>query len=240
MKATWSSGGPTAIEFTLGNAALGVTNLSLPLTPNVTVNGNGVRQVTLGDGRIVSVFLDTTFDNNTDFSWLAYGNWSISSSANVIQNGSVYVTGFETPLAGKPTTGTATFNGFITGATFFPNGANLPVASLNGTAQLTANWATGGISGTASSIVATPLPAGSQPTQGWNGLTFSGTITSGTTAFSGTTTATGNIGSTFALTNGATGTLNGQFYGTTAQEVGALWSVNDGTRAASGYLVAKQ
>jgi hypothetical protein len=223
----------------LGNSALGVTNQSLPLT-TVTVNGNDVHQVTLSDGRILTVYIETEDDNGSDYTWTAFGNWGIASSTSVIQNSGLFVSGYETPLAGKPSSGSATFNGFIKGAAFVPNGSNLAVAQLAGTAQLSVNWTSGAINGTASSVLAAPFPLGSQPAQNWNGLTFAGNITGGTTAFSGTTTVTGTPGTAFALTAGATGNLNGQFYGTTAQEVGAIWSAHDGTRGATGILAAKQ
>ncbi|MBT2186876.1 transferrin-binding protein-like solute binding protein [Sphingobium nicotianae] len=239
-KVTWGSSGPSALVFTIGNSALGVTNQALPLATTV-VNGKDVRQVTLADGRILTVYLNRDIISTTaQFSWMVYGNWNIASSGGAVLNSAVYVAGFETPLSGKPTSGTATFNGFLEGAALAPNGSGLPVASLTGTVQLNVNWTSGAITGAASSIVAAPLPLGSQANQSWNNLSFSGTILSGATSFSGTTTVSSSPGSPFSLTTGATGPLSGQFFGTTAQEVGAIWGVHDGTRGATGYLVAKQ
>jgi len=239
IQVAWGAAGPTALNMTLGNSALGVTNLALPLATTV-VNGTEVRQVTLADGRVLTVRIETAFNSTTDFSWTAYGGWAIASSGGVAQNSGTFVSGFETPLGGKPTSGSATFNGFLEGFAYKPSGTALLVAQLLGSVQLVANWATGGITGTASSITANPFPLNSSPLQTWNGLSFSGNITSGTTAFSGTTTATGNPGTNFAVTTGATGGLNGQFFGTTAQEFGAIWSVHDGTNGANGLIVGKQ
>ena len=188
---------------------------------------------------MVSVYIDTRYDASTDFTWTAYGSWGIANASGLTQNSGVYVSGFETPVSGKPSSGSATFNGFIEGAAFVPNGTALLTARLNGSAQLVVNWSTGAITGSASGITATPFPLGSATAQAWNGLSFSGNITSGTTAFSGSTAVTGAPGTFFALPAGTSGSLNGQFFGLTAQEVGAIWSVHNGTSGASGYLVGK-
>jgi hypothetical protein len=72
----------------------------------------------------------------------------------------------------------------------------------------------------------------------WNNVAFNSTITG--SAFSGTTSVTSAPGSAGSLGAGATGTLEGHFFGPTAQEAGAVWTLFDGTKAAIGTLTGKQ
>ena len=132
----WSPSGPTALRFTLGNSALGVSNVSIGAPVDPTCNALCVRQVTLPDGRKLSVAIETRAGKATigavnpspasDFSWTIYGFWNIAAATtNLIQNQGYLVSGFETPNSGIPTAGTATFNGILEGNVAQPNGANV-------------------------------------------------------------------------------------------------------------------
>jgi hypothetical protein len=70
----------------------------------------------------------------------------------------------------------------------------------------------------------------------WNSLTVNGSI-AGTT-FSGATTAGAAPANAAAITAGATGTIEGVFYGPAAQELGGHWTVSDGNRTAAGAVIA--
>jgi hypothetical protein len=243
----WGPSGPTAIRLSLGNSALGVSNVSLGAPVDPTCNALCIRQVTLPDGRKLSVALETRDGPATvgtvnpppsgDFSWTIYGFWNIGSTTNVLLNQAYFVSGFETPNSGIPTTGQATFNGIAQGNVAQPNGANVAGAYLSGSAQLQANFATGTITGTATGMTATP--GGTTVSQPWNNLAFAGTFTQGVNGFSGTSSVSNAPGNSFSMLGSATGYLTGRFFGPQAQEVGAIWNVYDGTRAAAGYLVAK-
>ena len=221
------------IRFTIGNAALGVANVTLG-----DPQPSGARQVTLADGRIVSVTLETTDRTSggtaDDFLWTAYGAWSIRSATNVPQNGSFIVGGYESADSAIPTTGSAVFNGFVTGTVAVPNGTGISFASLRGDASLTANFASGTVNGSAPLIMA--LSPGN-PGQVWNGLTFAGTFASGINGFTGTTGVSSAPGNSFSLLNSATGFLTGRFFGPGAEEVGAVWNLYDGISIANGVLV---
>lgn len=224
------------VRFSIGNAALGVNNVTLG-----DPDPSGTMKATLGDGRIVSVYLDTA-DKNTasdgdELEWTGYGNWAIRSAANVTQNASSFVTGYETPNSAMPTSGTATFNGFVQGSVTKPDGANIASAALQGDASLTANFATGTISGSAPSVMAIIPGSG---TEAWNGLTFAGTFATGVNGFTGTTGVSSAPGNSFSMLGSATGFLAGRFFGPAAQELGAVWNLYDGARIAGGVLVAKQ
>ncbi|MDP3674765.1 MAG: transferrin-binding protein-like solute binding protein [Novosphingobium sp.] len=224
------------IRFTIGNAALGIANVTLgPPQPS------GAREVTLADGRVVSLTLQTTDRTSAgtadDFLWTAYGAWNVRSAANVPQNSSAIVGGYETADSAIPTTGSAVFNGFVTGSVAVPDGTGIKGAALQGDASLTANFATGTVSGSAPSIIA--ISPGN-PSQPWNSLTFAGTFTTGLNGFTGTTGVSSAPGNAFSLLATATGFLAGRFFGPNAEEVGAVWNLYDGTGIANGVLVGKK
>jgi hypothetical protein len=231
------------LRLTLGNPALGVSNVTLQLDPSETFY-----QATLADGRIVTLALDTVNSNSAagggEFVWTNYGSWGIRSSANVPLAGSQVVLGIETADAAIPSSGSATFTGFVKGTVTIADGANLRVAGLIGDATITADFAAGTLSGGAPSIMAIPIgnlpvPPGTSPgpSQAWNGLSFTGTFATGVNGFTGTTGVTSAPGNSYSLLSSATGFLAGRFYGPGAEEIGAVWNVSDANGSAHGVLV---
>jgi len=77
-----------------------------------------------------------------------------------------------------------------------------------------------------------------QNQQPWNDVSVAGTIAMGTNKFSGTTAATSSPGTPMSLSASATGHIDGAFYGPAAQNLGAVWSLSDGTGSALGTVVA--
>lgn len=232
------------VSLTLGNDALGVKDVEL----EETVPGVPFVEATLGDGRIVRVVLQaedkTSTSDGEELNWTAYGSWNIRSASNVPQNGAVFVTGVETPDTGMPTTGSATFDGFVEGAVALPEGGDIRTANLRGDATITADFANGTISGAAPNITATPFgvttsggPVTPGPQQAWNGLAFESTFTSGLNGFSGTTGVSSAPGNSYSLASDAAGHFAGMFYGPAADELGAVWNLHDGVGTASGVLV---
>jgi hypothetical protein len=65
-------------------------------------------------------------------------------------------------------------------------------------------------------------------------------MTGGVNAFHGSTTTTNAPGNAYSLKSTATGYFAGKFYGTNADELGAVWNIADGTGAATGVLVGKK
>ena len=146
-----------------------------------------------------------------------------------------------------PTSGTATFDGFVVGNVTLPDGQDIKTASLLGDASMTVDFGSGAITGAAPNITATPLgtvvlnsPPVPGPAEAWNGLAFSGTMTSGINGFSGTTDVSSAPGNAYSLSGAADGYFSGLFYGPNASELGAVWNIADGVGAASGVLVGKQ
>jgi len=234
------------VRLTLGNPELGVTNVTLEIDPS-----ESFYQATLGDGRIVTLQLDDMNRNSSadesEFAWTTYGAWGIRSASNLPLAGSPVVTGIETADAAIPTSGSATYTGFVRGTVTIADGANLRTANLLGDATIVANFANGSLSGAAPSIMATPLgnlPIASGTTPGtpqtWNGLTFAGTFASGINGFTGTTAVSSAPGNSYSLLSSATGFLAGRFYGPDADELGAVWNLHDGKGIAQGVLVGGQ
>ena len=78
------------------------------------------------------------------------------------------------------------------------------------------------------------MAAGGAP---WNNVAFNSTITGN--GFSGTTSVTSSPAGPASLSAGATGTIEGKFFGPAAQEAGAVWTLFDGVKAAIGTLTGK-
>ncbi len=234
------------VRFTIKDPGMGVEDVVLEEVP-----GTPQMMATLPDGRVVRVTLDQTDRNSAsvdgELNWTGYGVWNVATASGAVQTASYYVTGNETPDGNMPTSGTATFDGFVMGNVTLPDGQDLKGASLLGDANMTVDFGSGTINGAAPNITATPLGTivpGSPLTPGtpqdWNGLSFSGTMTSGINGFSGTTAASSAPGNEYSLADTAEGFFSGLFFGPNANELGAVWNLSDGVGAASGVLVGKQ
>jgi hypothetical protein len=74
----------------------------------------------------------------------------------------------------------------------------------------------------------------------WNDVSVNASIAAGTNKFSGTTGVTSTPQNTFSLKGSAIGSINGAFYGPAAEELGAIWTLSDGTISAIGGLAARR
>ncbi|RVQ65142.1 hypothetical protein EKN06_14110 [Croceicoccus ponticola] len=234
------------VSFNIDNSGLGIDNVVLE--PSET---SPAFEATLPNGRVLQVALDATDRSSTgtgdDLNWTAYGAWNVSTTDGSHRIGSQFVTGAETPDANMPTTGTATFNGFVSGCVVQPDGLKVTTASLQGDATVVADFTSGTITGSAPEILA--IPIGTLPNNGpvtpgapqeWNSLTFDGTFTTGLNGFAGTTTVGSAPDTDYALAATADGYFAGFFHGPAADELGAVWNLSDGVGAATGILVGRQ
>ncbi|MBU6207533.1 MAG: transferrin-binding protein-like solute binding protein [Alphaproteobacteria bacterium] len=193
------------------------------------------------------------FSQAAGLSYTNFGQWNLSPCANTASCLPTYVGVYAggapgqspTPIASMPTTGTATYSGGAYGLVTLASTSTNGVASVSdfyGTSNLTANFATGGITGSITGINAYSVGGGS-------GQTLYGTLnTIGLTAkisgssFAGTTSVTGGAGTATAFDlTGATGKISGAFYGPTAQEAAAVFSLSGGNNGVQlvGALGAK-
>jgi hypothetical protein len=156
----------------------------------------------------------------------------------------VFVTGYETPAADVPTTGTATFNGLAQGTVYVPlvqgSGGtlcNCGEAWITGNAGFTADFGARSLTGSLSGMT-TPHPWQDGAFIAWNDVGFSSAIIGN--RFSGTTWVLTVPSGYASLANNATGTLEGRFFGPAAREAGAVWTLFDGTNSAIGTLTGRR
>ena len=163
----------------------------------------------------------------SNLSWTTYGVWDAGNSTAF--RFASFATGYITPVANIPTTGSATFTGETRGVVSTPSGE---CVCLFGNAALQANFGTGNITGNLTNMNVAGAP--------WNNVSLTGTMASGVNAFSGTTGVTSAPPGEWTLNNSASGTFVGRFFGPNAEELGAVWTLYDGTKAATGSLGAKR
>jgi len=174
-------------------------------------------------------------DQITDgYSYVAMGSWlhrdNQPANSGTLQSSSAFVFGYETPAANMPTGGTAAFNGFAGGMVVKPVGTDIQNSYVSGKATFSVNFGSGQVTGSF-----TNMQYGAQ----WNDVSATASIAAGTNKFNGTTAATSAPGTPMSLSGSATGNINGAFFGPAAQNLGAVWSLSDGTGSALGTVQAK-
>lgn len=246
---------PSSTPFAVTQTAVSVSSTSVAdanagggtvtFTPGTaTQSGQGLPTVEL---KIPSIGLDlpnlagsTTsplatgnFNAINNLNYTLYGVWTTTSKTNPNGFSGALVTGFQTPAANVPTSGTGTYQGqfsgsagSVSGIVYAPSGNGTVASSaIVGAAQITVDFLAhtvgGGLTGMESA------------NGSWNSVSFSGTLSG--SGISGTTTATGQTGDpvfgmqTSANGTPATGTFGGALYGPNAQELGAVWTLHDST-----------
>ncbi|MEO8455961.1 MAG: transferrin-binding protein-like solute binding protein [Sphingomicrobium sp.] len=224
----YQGGGGASYTIDIDNPAIGISDQVF----NSRNSGSGFSySAAAGDKTVTMAIKDPS---NSNLSWTTYGTWAVHVDVGTPSTTTAaFVTGYKTPTASVPATGYATYNGSVVGQVIYPkagaeNGVGL--ADLTGSATLQANFASGGVTGEL-----TGMMAGSAP---WNSVTLAGSIAGGQNSFSGTSAATSAPNNSTALSGSATGTFAGMFFGPTAQELGAVWTLSDGTASAIGSIGA--
>jgi hypothetical protein len=166
-------------------------------------------------------------------SYVSLGTWrqpdGPSAAAGTNTTDTFFVFGYDTPAVMMPTTGTAAFSG-QTGFNVYQQSGGQVVSSWGaGKAHFSVDFASGNVTG-AFTEAFSPGP--------WNDVSVKASIAAGTSKFSGTTGVTSAPGGPFTLKASATGRIDGGFYGPAAQNIGALWSLTDGTTTAVGGVAA--
>ena len=171
------------------------------------------------------------------------GEWGNPFIANSGQLKSVteYVFGYETPSSSMPTTGSATFSGSAQASVFKTIGTDIQVTGLDGAgaygnAAFSVNFASGQVGGAFTNMHYYDPSTGKYLP--WNDVTATANIATGTNRFSGGTAAASAPASVMSLSGSATGHIDGAFYGPSAQNLGAVWSLSDGSGSAIGTVVA--
>jgi hypothetical protein len=169
---------------------------------------------------------------NANLDWTRFGYWVDPGDWNSSIGGyGAFVIGYQTAPASVPTTGTATYTGDAQGGAFFPtsNGAS-EVRLTGGTASIIADFGARSLSGRVTGLTAAGVP--------WNDFSLFASIEGN--GFSGSTNVTSTPLGVASLGAGATGTVEGRFFGPSAQEAGAVWTLFDGKNAAIGTLAGRR
>jgi hypothetical protein len=216
-----------ALTLSVSVPALGISNTTLTLRG--ANGGFGVYTADLSGGRTFQLLFGHG-DNVT------YGYWMLLDPATTggYDSFAAFTSGYRTPslaaLAGAHAT--ASYAGGATGVVFLPSGTTWKAANLTGSALLNVDFGAGTVAGAFQNVTATPA-AGANPASPWNNVTFAGSIAG--TGFSGT--ATGSLPTQpgeYQLGATATGHIDGAFYGSSANEAGAVWTLSDGSGSATG------
>lgn len=171
-------------------------------------------------------------DVSAGLSSSTFGTWSVNDSNNNTVGAGFFSNGSVTPTTSMPTTGTASYTGSAVGAVDLTStGA---VYTFGGTASLNANFGSNSITGgiTGNQAYSTGNSSGNPTAAGTiNDINLTGGTISGN-AFSGTATASSTAGTAGNIA-GSSGTFRGNFYGSSAQEVGGTFNMT-GTNAIVG------
>jgi hypothetical protein len=228
--AALSSASPSSsYRLDVGNPALGVSNVVL--TPSSSGSAN-LFQADLGGG--ATAFVDIANAATSGLSWTTYGFWDVHASNNYTN--AAFVTGYSTPATSVPVNGTATYRGTVIGEAFHPAVGGIDGVAfdqLSGDVTLQASFGSGRVTGDLTNMITTGFEGDTAP---WNSVSLLGTISGA--QFNGTSAATSAPGNSGSLSSSATGTFSGMFFGPSAQELGAVWTLHDGTSSAVGSFGA--
>jgi len=190
--------------------------------------------LTPSNGDVVTLIMD-------GFSTSRMGAWAVrDGDTGQLKSFAFFTTGIPTPAQNMPTTGTAAYHADTesgtVGVVMVPTAGGFASAALSGRGQLIADFDVGVIVGTLTNMQATDANNVTTP---WNDVSVAATIAGGAPSFAGTTAAATAPAAPFALKSTASGQIRGAFYGGSAEQVGAVWSLSDGTGSAIGVFGGK-
>ena len=175
-------------------------------------------------------------------------NYTMTGTWNAVNDGttcavctSMFVTGFQTPSANVPASGQATYlgngaNGSVSGAVFAAETGTISGSS----SSFVVNFNNGQVTGTLSGLKVTPVSAAgvAGAPQDWNQINITGSLSGA--VLSGTTSTPSQPAGSLSFAANSTGTIGGALFGPNAEELGAVWSLQDpaGFRTAFGVVSA--
>ncbi len=235
----WSGGGLAPIAPGAG------ATLTLSLgVPHGAVEGlNAVSwQISVPSAGVISSGFETAgLLGNLDsplqaLDYVAFGSWQWGYPGPAADLGS-FVFGYETPPASMPVSGTAAFSGVWEGQVFTPKpGQPIQAGDVGGNASFSVDFLSGKITGALTA--ATSGGSYGIDLQPWNDVSVSAAIAAASNRFAGTTAVSSSPANSAGLKASATGTISGAFYGPAAQQLGAVWTLGDGTSSAIGTVIA--
>jgi hypothetical protein len=207
-------------------------------TPNAfPYNSNTYNPPALG-GRPVVAMLGPA--DNLDYT--RFGYWTLPD-ANPYYDvaGGAWLAGYVTSVSQIPTSGSASYSGRVVGlASSYPSCQCNDYLDFAGSVSMTANFASRAISGSMTNLQFTNMEFTDIPL---NDIGFAATLDATRGTYTGTTSAlTFPVNPypnfPYAVVPGAKGTITGAFYGPSAQETGAVWTLSDGTHRLIGSFGA--
>ena len=205
---------------------LTVPGVALPGDANLPADGS---TVTLSSGA-------TAWLSGHALNYTSIGFWDyVPASGNVFYYGS-HVSGYQTPASGVPGSGSGTYladgtatNGIVLGNVWVPNGiGGISVARINGQGSVGVNFATGALTGSLTNMTATASASDGGLTSPWNNVTLTGTLSGASISGNTQAGAAPSGAGIYGVSIGATGKFTGALYGPNGQELGAVWTLNDG------------
>lgn len=186
-----------------------------------------VYSVDNGGGDIREFVLLIPGDPVHNQSYVTLGAWNSTTAAPGF-HGMTYglsVFGIRTAASAVPTTGSGTYTGLTlgyldAGNTFY---------QLTGDVQIDVDFGTSGVTGAFTNLIKENSVTGGL--SAWRDFTATGSITAGTSLFTGTTQTIDTL---------LSGKVSGGFYGPAAQEIGGIWSLSGAGETAVGSFVGKQ
>ena len=188
------------------------------------------------------------FANSVGLTYTDFGTWSLNPCANSVNCTPKYagtLAGGQ-PGVGQtqtmPTTGTATYSGGAAGFIIQPHSINATnAAQFYGTSSLTANFGSGAVSGSISSIHAYSVDKGLTDLGTVNNIAFASTSIAGA-SYGGNASTSATAGTSTFNIAGATGSYSGGFYGANAAETAGVFYLSGGANQTQliGSFGAKQ
>ncbi|MEO7787713.1 MAG: transferrin-binding protein-like solute binding protein [Sphingomicrobium sp.] len=196
----------------------------------------------------VSVF-SGPYPASLDLDFTTFGGWyglNTINSVSYYTGGGQWVGGLETPVGAMPVSGSASYAGNVNGQySLYSKCTCADFGIVSGNVGMTANFGTRSVTGKMTNLLVVDGTGFNDPL---NDILFSASIGSGSNKFVGTTSVSGpprapsGVGTPSGLVGlglNATGTVVGGFFGPTAQEAGAIWTIDDGAARVIGSFGAK-
>jgi hypothetical protein len=232
---SWNPDPTVANSFHLKIASLGV---DLTFTsPSLLKGASTVSATSVSNG----TFRMTT----SNVSYAALGFWEVDASGpNTIFSGA-FITGYETPVSGMPTTGAATYSGtHNVSAQVTTLAGGFSRAQVLGDANYAVDFGTGSLNGTFTNMIIQAIGTNASVTPAatpWNDISVAGSIVAGTNRFGGSVTAQSlGGGGAYTVTGGTQGKIDGAFYGPAADNLAGVWSLMDSSRVVIGVATGRK
>ena len=179
-------------------------------------------------------------------------NYTMTGTWNAVNDGttcsvctSMFVTGFQTPSANVPAGGQATYlgngaNGSVSGNVYSGDGIIQTGTVSGSSSSFAVNFVSGQVTGTLSGLKVTPVSAAGVvgTSQDWNQINIAGSLSGA--VLTGTTSTPSQPAGSLGFGVNSTGTIGGALFGPNAEELGAVWSLQDqaGYKTAFGVVSA--